>query len=325
MITVGIPTYNRAYSLAETIDAVAGVSPPNDDWELIVVDNNSSDETKEVCLRHLPPNGRYVFEPKPGVSNARNRVFQEARGELIVFTDDDTLPDENWLAAYEQAVEKYPDASFFMGPIDWEWRTRVPWWFIEDSDHPIIFCDKHDKRSEDTPISDDFLVAGPNMAVRREAYLRLGGFRPELGIVGHIKIGGEEPDLIRRYRAQGLRGYYVAQAQVKHKVYANLITFRVLAKNTFAAGFSNSLLADLHETGPRLVGMPRWWVWYLAQGPWLHCAHVIYHALRGQFTPVVYHLLRVVYWAGKVRYLFQRHEFRRRLEHHDPKLNVNRP
>lgn len=314
MITVGIPTYNRADSLAETIEAICNVNPPTGQWELIVVDNNSSDATKEVCKKHLPPNGRYVFEPRPGVSHARNRVLDEAKGDLVVFTDDDTSPSEDWLVAYEKIANEHPDCDFFMGPTEWDWLARRPWWFKEDKGHSIEFCYRRDLGPHDKPIPDNVCPAGPNMAIRREAYLRYGGFHPELGIMGGIKVGGEEPDMIRRYRANGLHGYYVAAAAISHKVVPSLVTFRSRAEGMLATGFSNSLLEDIHHTGPRFLGMPRWWLLRIIQGPFVNVSHVLYHGVKLQSTPVVYHLLRLIYWIGQVRYLFMGGGIGRRLK-----------
>src|SRR5271163_1575532 len=100
-ITVILCTYNRAHSISMALESVlASVLPPDVEWEVLVVDNNSKDQTRavanEFCIRH-PGRVRYLFEEHQGLSNARNAGIREARGEIIAFTDDDVTVDSTWL------------------------------------------------------------------------------------------------------------------------------------------------------------------------------------------------------------------------------------
>ena len=95
-------------------------------WELLVVNNNSTDDTESVITSYenrLPL--RRLFEPSPGLSNARNHAIREAKGGLIIWTDDDVLVDSDWLAAYAAAADRWPDAAFFGGPIEAMVRGRA--------------------------------------------------------------------------------------------------------------------------------------------------------------------------------------------------------
>ena len=108
-ITVAVCTWNRARLLDRTLARLRELCIPDGiDWELLVVNNNSTDETEKVLDRHaghLPL--RRLVESKPGKANAANRAAAEARGELILWTDDDVLVDRGWLAAYAGAAARW--------------------------------------------------------------------------------------------------------------------------------------------------------------------------------------------------------------------------
>src|SRR6266481_662849 len=116
--TVAICTWNRAASLLQTLRSLTSIDPPNSPWELLVVNNHCTDETEDVLDRlqqELPL--RRVFEAKPGVSQARNAAIQHAHGNYIIWTDDDVIVDKDWLCAYERAVNRWPEAAVFGGPV----------------------------------------------------------------------------------------------------------------------------------------------------------------------------------------------------------------
>lgn len=109
--TVAVCTWNRAALLPGALERLARVRPPPGAWEVLVVDNNSTDDTESVLeafAGRLPL--RRAFEPEQGLSHARNTAVRLARGDYIVWTDDDALVDADWLTAYGRAVEQHPDA-----------------------------------------------------------------------------------------------------------------------------------------------------------------------------------------------------------------------
>src|SRR6266496_2856006 len=109
-VSVVIPTYNRAHSLRHTLEALREQRvPPEITWEVIVVDNNSSDDTRAVVesLRPtFPAPLLYVFEPHQGTSRARNAGIDQAKGTAISFTDDDTLPASDWVTRADRALDR---------------------------------------------------------------------------------------------------------------------------------------------------------------------------------------------------------------------------
>ena len=119
-ITVAICTRNRAELLCRAMDTIVALTiPAGVEWELIVIDNGSTDNTAEVLAGYkdrLPI--RRVYEPVAGLSNARNRAVVEARGDYICWTDDDVLLDRGWLLKYHEAFARFPEIAYFGGPID---------------------------------------------------------------------------------------------------------------------------------------------------------------------------------------------------------------
>src|SRR4051812_4932182 len=109
-VTVAICTWNRSALLDRTLTSMRHlVIPEGVEWEILVVNNNCTDDTDDVLSRHfagLPL--RRVFEPRQGLSNARNAAIDVAAGELICWTDDDVLVDPGWLSAYVEAASRWP-------------------------------------------------------------------------------------------------------------------------------------------------------------------------------------------------------------------------
>lgn len=114
-VSIAIWTWNRAKLLDQTLAAMRNlVGPPGVTWELLVVNNNCTDETDSVLVQdaaRLPL--QRLFEPTPGRSHARNTAVAHAQGDLMLWTDDDVPVDPQWLAAYVEAAKKVPDAAFF--------------------------------------------------------------------------------------------------------------------------------------------------------------------------------------------------------------------
>ena len=129
-ITVAICTWNRCALLRQALEQMTKLSiPPDVQWELLVVDNNSTDATPDVTNSfesRLPI--RRIFEPKAGKSYALNRAISEASGDYILWTDDDALVDKLWLTAYCTAFKRWPDAAIFGGPVEPTFDGSPPPW-----------------------------------------------------------------------------------------------------------------------------------------------------------------------------------------------------
>ncbi|MCK4792559.1 MAG: glycosyltransferase family 2 protein, partial [Desulfobacteraceae bacterium] len=194
--TVTIQTYNHAKTLAKTLESLRTLRCPNgSDYEILVVNNNSSDDTADVIKRYakiLAPRLCSIFESRQGLSHARNRALKEAKGEIVCFTDDDVRVDPEWLIAITEAFEKY-DASIVGG------RSYII--FPEGMQKPEWLTERFEKLWSRLDYGDEVLVGtdkdlyGLNFSVLKEAALKVGGFDPNLGRNGKHLISGEEKDL----------------------------------------------------------------------------------------------------------------------------------
>lgn len=268
--TILICTYNRATFLRDTLDSIARLeSPPRISWDVLVVDNNSSDETRKVVESHIasyPVALRYVFEPTQGKSNALNTGIRATSARTIVFTDDDTRVRPEWLDAAVRPLLERVDIDYTGGPVRPLWGAPRPAWLDERGnlggtiavkDHgsePFIFEERRR-----TPL-------GVNMAVRRSLIERVGGFRPDLGRIGESLLGQEQAEFFYRSRAIGARGLYVPAMVVDHIVPASRLTRRYFRRWWYWKGVSHARLHRLHnqtELGldltrvARLAGVPR--------------------------------------------------------------------
>ncbi len=226
-VTVALCTWNRAKLLDQTLTQMHALRIPTDvEWELLVVNNNCTDETDAVIARHqndLPI--RRLFEPVPGVSHAKNRAMEVARGELMLWTDDDVLVDPGWLAAYREAAARWPEAGYFGGMIEPWFEVSPPGWILENVQRLQGMLVVRNLGSEERFFSETEFPFGANMAFRTEA-LRTCRFDPNLGRAGKSEIRGEETALVRDLRSKGFRGVWVPGARVSHFVTRERLTRR---------------------------------------------------------------------------------------------------
>lgn len=220
VLSVAICTFNRAESLRRTLESLAQAAPPaTAGWELIVVDNNSSDHTREVAAAFsdsLPM--RYVFEQEQGLSAARNRAMREFRGDVLLFTDDDVTVDPDWLVHYDRAIAEFPDAAYFGGRVLPLWPNGRPRWLHDES---LALLSGLLVRFHLGEVTRPFQVEDPtpygaSFALRRSTITQVGNFNRALGVKAQVPGRGEESEYLSRALAASLQGVYVSDAIVHH-------------------------------------------------------------------------------------------------------------
>jgi glucosyl-dolichyl phosphate glucuronosyltransferase len=227
--------------------------PAGVDWELVVVNNRCTDATDEVIASfagRLPI--RRAWEPRPGLSNARNRGVAESRGEYIIWTDDDVLVDASWLAAYHAAFQKWPDADVFGGPIEPLFEGEPPPWLLAAMNRIGHVFGRQTLGDAPVRLSPDVVGAGPyggNMAMRREVLLRFP-FNSSLGVRhGEYSIG-EETEVIRHILTAGMQGWWTPEPQVRHWVPSSSQNLRYVRRWMIGCGKCQSPDGD-PSTGSR--------------------------------------------------------------------------
>jgi len=253
--SIVVCTYNRAESLRDTLRALRALqAAPGRAWEAIVVDNNSKDHTKAVVeeAQRAWPLLRYEFEGAQGLSHARNRGIGCARGEVILFTDDDVLPEPEWLETALQGLDKYDvDAcGGWIGPI---WESPPPPWLTERF-HGFLAV--RTDRTDDHPITGDTpLPFGANMAFRRRVFERVGLFDTSRGRKGAVLASGEDGEMFERVLAAGLKVVFLGQARVHHKVESFRTTKRYFRRWRFQTS-RNIAQSRGMEGDRRLLNVP---------------------------------------------------------------------
>src|SRR4051812_38789422 len=230
-LSVLICTYNRAALLAQTLEALSAATPPAEcAVEIVVVDNNSTDDTAAVVNKAMAAGGcpvRYVVERQQGKSFALNRGLALARGDVIALTDDDVLPGSNWLVRIVDTF-RAEDVVFVFGKVRPRWEVPPPPEMLtlraRDFWGPLALIDYGDEpvRYDADSFGTKRLPVGANLAIRRDAIERIGGWRTDLGKVDNSMIAGEDHELCVRLHAAGLySGIYDPAAEVRHLVPAS--------------------------------------------------------------------------------------------------------
>lgn len=214
--------------------------PENIDWELIVVNNNCTDATVDVIELYkekLPIRG--LFEPNQGLSNARNCAAAAAKGDLILWTDDDVLVDPNWISEYLAAARDWPEASFFGGTIDPWFISRPPRWILQNLDllYGVFAIRQLGNRIMKIDMPKNFPY-GANMAMRKRVFHTIT-FNPDMGHRGTTLICGEEVDFMSRLMALGHSGVWVGTASVRHYIPRNRLTKKHIWEHFRGVGQSN--------------------------------------------------------------------------------------
>lgn len=230
-VTVAIPTYNRAEFLRQTLAGIAAQHFPREHFEVLVIDNNSKDNTRDVVAEfaHTQPAPRYIHESKQGLDYARNRAITEARGEIIVYGDDDILVQPDWLA--QIAVPLLADAGTRrIGAVGGEvipvFPHGLPDW-VREWHSPLAF------RPDTGPLEARHCPMGANLAFPKWVFEQLGPFHTALDRAAGNYFSGGDSEMIRRVRAAGYEVWFSAAAAVKHQMPANRTTFRYATRHAF--------------------------------------------------------------------------------------------
>lgn len=225
-LTVVISTYNRCEMLTAALDSVLRQESPDVRYEVIVVDNNSTDSTREVietCISRGHPNLRYVFEPKQGSSHARNAGITAACSNLIAFADDDVRVAGNWVATIKRAFDEHPEIDCVGGRVLPIWATQPPKWLTRYHWAPLALLDYGD-RVLTIGLKNRLCLVSANLAFRRRVFADIGAFAPELQRVKDGIGSMEDAELLERYWRTGRECIYLPELIVETEVAAERIT-----------------------------------------------------------------------------------------------------
>lgn len=244
--TVIVCTYNRCESLAESLESIAASKLPEEvEWEVLVVDNNSTDHTRsvvEALFSHYPGRFRYLFEPQQGLSYARNAGVRKSGESVLAFTDDDVIVEPDWLWNLTSALHdgKCGGAGGRIIPV---WAKPLPSWLSTADPQTMGAFVSFDQGSEAGRLNRP--PYGANMAFRKEMFEKFGFFRTDLGRSANNLQGREDIEFANRLLAAGERLRYEPSAVVHHPVPESRMTKRFVLRWSFWYGNS-----EIVEMGP---------------------------------------------------------------------------
>lgn len=251
LATVVVCTHNRASLLSESLPDVVAQQLPGGPYEVLVVDNASTDDTPERVgnlIERYPGRVRYVREDRLGLSSARNAGIRHANGSIIAFIDDDAVPDKGWLAALVSAFGD-PTVECVGGPVIPILRGSLPPWF---SPRLQPYISIFDKGSEPVRLSYNEYPRGVNIAFRREIFQTVGLFSPSFGRKGRSLMSYEEIELCYRIERAGWTILYVPGASVHHMVHAERLSRDWFLSRFYWQGKSEAYF-DLIHRGTRFI------------------------------------------------------------------------
>jgi glucosyl-dolichyl phosphate glucuronosyltransferase len=244
-ITVVLCTYNRCDILAGALQSISASSLPDSvRWEVLIVDNNSTDHTREVaqgfCNRY-PKLFRYLFEPRQGKSYALNSGIQEARGEVLAFMDDDVIVESTWLRnlTADLCSGQWVGAA---GRILPQWPCIPPSWLPVKEWYGMAPLVMFDLGPEAGPLTE--APFGTNMAFHRKMFEKYGDFRTDLGPRPNSEIRNEDTEFAGRLMSAGERLKYEPQAVVYH-----LVPPKRLQKSYFLTWWYDKGRANIQQDG----------------------------------------------------------------------------
>lgn len=257
-LSVVLCTCNRAGRLKRTIESLCQASGPQGvEYEILVVDNRSTDNTRGVigAFARESHRLRYVLETVRGVTSARNRGIREARGEIIAFLDDDVEVSPRWMHEVIRAFED-PSKQVIQGRIRLRLEGARPPWFSAKCEELLAMSDE----GEETRPLQRYLISA-NAAFRRGVFDRVGYFNPTLG-PGRSGYN-DDVDLSKRLRAAGIQEWYAPGPWVEHVVFLERLSKRAFFLRCFRQGVSDAHIKPIGDRGLRWLRLV---LYYLKEG-----------------------------------------------------------
>ncbi|MEX0660776.1 MAG: glycosyltransferase [Balneolaceae bacterium] len=239
IITVAICTYNRADYLKDTLNDLAVQTADKNSFEVLVINNNSTDHTEAVCTdfqkTHPKINFRFVDETNQGLSFARNRSVKEATAATLLFIDDDVHLKENFVSTALNYLKSSPHVSCAGGRIFVSFDDADPDW-IPNELMPMFGL--HDLGESDKLYPTNNFPRGGNMLIKKSVFEKHGLFDTNLGRIGKNLLGSEEKAFFESVRNQGIELHYWADLKLWHRIGSNRLKNEYLKKQSVGIGKS---------------------------------------------------------------------------------------
>ena len=246
MITLIICTYNREKYIGPLLDSIAKNDYPTSDYEIVLVDNNCTDNTRGVCEQfattHPEITLRYVVETEQGLSAARNKGIKEAKGDIIIYVDDDALVDADYIRIYAEHFAAYPETMAAGGPIEPLYETEEPKWMSPYTKALLTAWMNYGDKVREYP--NGRYPGGGNAAYRKVVFDKVGLFNTELGRKGTALLASEEKDIFDKMKALGMLVLYLPTPVLHH----------IIPQAKLEEDYFNRLTLQIGRSGTKGVG-----------------------------------------------------------------------
>lgn len=251
MISIIICTYNREKYIGSVLQALAG---QKSDFEIIVVDNNSTDATPQIAKQfkaeHPELDITLCNEAEQGLSHARNCGIAQAKGDFLVFLDDDAIPCRDYLEKLDEGLKCHPGYAGFGGKIEPLFESVKPKWLCRWT---LSWVSGLDMGANAKPFKPGKYPIGANMGFRRDVVEKVGVFNPELGRSKKNLMGGEEKDFFLRIQRAGYDIIYLPEPSVQHIIPASRTTTDYIRRFAQGVGLSERLRSKNEGTYSKRV------------------------------------------------------------------------
>ena len=249
MLTVAIASHNGASTLRRVLEGYAAATPPPADWRLVLVDNASTDDTSAIIERfaaRLPI--VHLHQPRRGKNCALNLAISHFCGDLVVMSDDDAIPAQDFLVRWADVPERHPEYAIFGGTVLPEWPAATPRWLLDSA---LDFAAAFAVTPPDHPAGPTRpeWVFGPNMAVRREVFERGFRFDESVGPSGRSYRMGSETSFLLTLHYAGFRARFFPEIVVHHIIRARQLERRWIRQRALNFGRGAYLQDQMNAAG----------------------------------------------------------------------------
>jgi len=247
-VSVIICTFNRCNLLRNVLESIVTQTADKNDYEILVIDNNSSDSTKQICtdFEKNNQNFQYIHEPRQGLSNARNTGYQQANADYVAYIDDDALAFPDWVSEIIAFTRRKPEIVAFGGPYYRYSDKTIPNWLPENYGEWNL--GNLEKKIE---IGVEW-INGTNMIFKKSVLELLGGFNTNIGMNGNSIGYGEETHLLIQLHNLTKEVYYSPHIKVKHYVANKKLTFIWHLKSIYGDGKTTIITWDIQTKKKKL-------------------------------------------------------------------------
>jgi glucosyl-dolichyl phosphate glucuronosyltransferase len=299
-ISVVVCTFNRDRYIEECLSHLNNQTCGKNDYEVIIVNNNSTDNTEEICLNYIRnqqlTNFFYFIETSQGLSHARNRGIKESKGEIVCFIDDDAFTSQDYITNAIKYFSTYPQASAAGGKVIPVFEEGKPPYM---SSYLLPLVAAIDLGDEVIEFPERKFPVGANMLFRREIFVKAGVFDTKLGRTGNNLLGSEEKDIFHRLSKEGFRTMYFPMLKVNHIVPGKRVQPEYIRNQAVGIGVSERMrvsklpfrqrLRKFFEESIKVTGTFVLLIYYLllfqpSRGIFL--VKFRYWVLKGYFQPI---------------------------------------